>query len=215
MSRKIIDLTYTIESRMTIFPGVRKPVIEYLSTMEQDGHYTSMYTLVTHAGTHIDAPMHWEKGGQSVDQLPLNKFIGEAVLINLENENVGSTIEVSHLKKYENDIKKGDIVVVNTGIYKSYGNPEFSYKYPAVSFEAAQWLIKKEITTYGTDAVSVDAPRCPDKKAHHAFLGANIPIIESLANLNKISKRRFYLYCPPLKIKDVEASQCRAVAIEE
>lgn len=215
MNKKIIDLTYTIENRMMVYPGIRKPVVEYLSTIEQDGNVTSMYTLVTHVGTHIDAPMHFKKGGISVDQLPLSKLVGEALFINLEKENIGSIIEESHLKKFADEIKEGDIVIVNTGIYRKYGHRDFSYKYPSVSFGAAEWLIKKGIATYGTDAVSVDPPHCPDKKAHHAFLQADIPIIESLANLNEIRQKRIKLYCLPLKIKDLEAAQCRVIAFEE
>ena len=215
MEKRIIDLTYNIEEEMMVYPGLPKPVIEKIATIEKDGCNTSRLTFSSHIGTHIDAPRHFFKSGESIDKVSLHRLAGEAVLIDLSGKNEGSLITVSDLVPFEGLIHKGDILLLNTGIYKSYGKPEFNPKFPTLNLEAARWIIRKGIVAFATDALSVDPIGDKEMMIHHTLLGEGLPIIENLANLVQIRKDRFLFIALPLKIKDGDAAPCRAIAVEE
>jgi len=144
IEKKIIDLTREIRSDMMVFPGLSRPVFEWLATVEQEGYYLSKITLVSHTGTHIDAPKHYLKSGKPINEISLEKLIGDAIIVNVEKE-PGSVITLSDFKGTENDIKEGDIVIINTGIYRRYGTPDFTNRYPTIDEEVIQKLIEKNI----------------------------------------------------------------------
>lgn len=210
---RFIDLTYEISEKTLMYPGLFKPKIIQECTLEKNGVNIKRLNLITHTGTHIDASSHVFQKGITIDRIPLNKFIGEAVYINFSNIKTGSVIIVSDFKKYENLISLNTIILLNTGIYKKYGKEEYNKEYPTLSLEAAKWLVDKGISSYATDATSVDING--ETKIHKTFLSNNIPIIENLANLDKIKKDKFLFIALPLKINDGDGAPCRAVVIED
>jgi len=105
-------------------------------------------------------------------------------------------------------------LIVNTGIYRFFGRPEFNKLFPVPDQDLLKWLIDKGIKAYGTDATSLDPVEKIEKANHHLILGKNIPIVENLCNLEKLpEKRPFIFFAVPLKIENAEASPCRAFAI--
>lgn len=214
MARRIVDLSYTIEETMMVYPGLSRPVLEWLAVHEQDGHYASKVTLSMHVGTHIDAPKHFIAGGQSVDGIPLARLVGEAVLINLSDQNPDK-ISVAHLHEFEERIKPGVIVILDTGTHKKYGNRAFITDYPYLTPEAAGWLADKRIAALGVDTMAIDPLGSADSPAHHIVLGAGIPIVENLASLDRLDRQDFLFIGLPLKIGGAEAAPCRAIAVIE
>jgi arylformamidase len=211
---RIIDLSYDLSENTMVYPGLFKPLVEEEKTIVRDGINIKRITLITHTGTHIDAPRHCFDDGATVDKMQLYRVVGEAAAVNLERGKKGRLIGPDELIQFEQIIRKGDILVLNTGIYKSYGTQEFNYSYPAISKEAAQWIVSRGITALAIDATSVD-PYGDDKAdAHRTLLGAGIPIVENLANLGRIKQDRFLFIALPLKIKDGDGAPCRAIAIE-
>jgi len=160
----------------------------------------------THIGTHVEGPSHHPKGDKSVSELPLNTFIGEAIVLNysyLKPKNgKGQPIKVSDLK----NVKKDDIVLM----WSPYSDAEMPY----VSPEAAEWLWKKEVKMLGEQGVKIEAP---GSLATHDYLlwRGSIPIIEGLANLDKLKKERVFFIGLPMKIIGLDSSWIRAVALEE
>jgi len=215
MKKRIIDLTYDFEEKMMVYPGNSKPTIEKVATVEKEGFNISRITFISHTGTHIDAPRHFIKNGETIDKIPLEKLAGEAVLVDLSTKKKGSLITLTDFKPFENLIHKGDILLLNTGIYKSYGKPEFNLEFPTIDPDVARWIVNKEISALATDATSVDPVGEEEGVIHHILLGAGIPIVENLANLGQIKKQRFFFIALPLKIKDGDGAPCRAIAIEE
>jgi len=115
--KKIIDLNQTTYHDQPSYPGLPRIKINRLFTLPIDIANVSELHLHTHAGTHIDAPYHFEENGETLDNIPLDRLVGEAVVIHLPKKpNEGITVE--DLKKYEKQIKKDDIVIINTGWYK-------------------------------------------------------------------------------------------------
>ncbi|NJE25135.1 hypothetical protein E3E22_00520 [Thermococcus sp. MV5] len=91
----IIDLSMELSGNILVYPGDPKVEIKAWSTIEKDGYYMNTLFMGEHTGTHVDAPAHFIKGGKTIDEMPLDKFIGE-----------GAVIDVSRL---ERDILPEDI----------------------------------------------------------------------------------------------------------
>ncbi|MEM0314157.1 MAG: cyclase family protein [Candidatus Bathyarchaeia archaeon] len=210
----IIDLSYSIEGTMMVYPGLSRPVLEWLAIYDQEGFWSSKITIPVHVGTHIDAPKHFIRDGISVDQLALNRIVGEAVLCNVIDRQT-NVITARDLEKFDNLIEPGVIVVINTEIHKKYGSYVFLKEHPYLSTDAAKWLVQKKIQALGVDMITVD--RIGDTKAecHRIILGAGIPVVEGLTNLEKLWLQRFWFVALPLKIQNGEAAPCRVIAIIE
>ena len=211
----IIDLTYPLSAQTVMFPGFPQPQIEPFYTIEKEGANVSHINFVSHVGTHIDAPRHMLAGMRTVDELSLERLIGEAVVLDISGRENPSLISLADLQRYEHAIHPGDIILVITGIYKAYGTPAYNDNYPALACDAAEWLVKKEIAAYATDATSIEVPGSSGNPAHKIMLGSDIPIIENLCNLEQLSHPRVRFICLPLKVKGGDGGPCRVVAIED
>lgn len=214
--QRIVDLSYSIRGDMMVYPGMSRPVIEWLKRVNQEGSNVSRITLEAHTGTHIDAPKHFIDEGKPIDELNLNRLIGKAVLFRVKDEPRGQRISLQEVKSAGVEIREGDIFLLDTGIYRFFERPEFNRFFPVPTEELLKWLIAKGIKAYGTDACSVDPVEETKRSNHHLILGEGIPIIENLCNLEKLpEKRPFTFFAIPLKIEKAEASPCRAFAILE
>jgi len=166
-------------------------------------------------GTHIDSPGHFIEEGITIDEVPLERLMGNGVLIDVSFKKTGSVITPSDLKATEVEAKKKDIVVLNTGSHKIRKQGGSMLRYSYLSSKAANWLVNKGISMFATDADSVDSSNSKDFPVHHILLGKGIPIVEGLANLDQIRQKHFFFIALPLKIKSGDASPCRALIIEE
>ena len=124
---KVIDLTQLINSSMTVYPGTVPTAIEKYNTIEKDGFAELKLTFCTHIGTHIDAPCHILENMKSLDQFPVDKFIGKAILIPCMHE---KEISLEYLKPFKEKISKSEFILIFTGwqfIVKSIFKP-FRFK---------------------------------------------------------------------------------------
>jgi len=217
MVRNIIDLSFTFESGFPNYPVL--PRMEFRQIMKIGEHGSPsnvmLITMPTHGGTHFDAPSHQVMGATSADRVPLERCIGDAVILDVSNKQDSDDllIKIEELIPYADDIHEGDIIVIKTGCY---AHPEEFKRFRHLSIEAAQWLVDRKIAMLAVDTPSVDlnVPEGEQMPVHQVILGNDIPIIEGLANLDKISKKRFQFVGLPLKIKDADGGPIRAIAIE-
>jgi kynurenine formamidase len=212
---KIIDLTYPLSPQTVMFPGFPQPEIEPFYTIEKEGANVSRINFVSHVGTHTDAPRHMLGGMRTVDELSLERLIGEAVVVDISEREDPALISLADLQRYDQTIHPGDILLVITGVYKVYGTPAYNDTCPALTTGAAKWLVKKEIAAYATDATSIEVPGSSGNPAHKILLGGEIPIIENLCNLDQLSQPRLRFICLPLKLKGGDGGPCRVVVIED
>ncbi len=212
---KTIDLTYPLSAETVMYPGLPHPEIVPYFTVENEGANVSRVSFVSHAGTHIDSPRHMFTGARAVDELSLSRLIGEAVVVDISDRNDPANITLSDLQAYDEVIQSGGILLLITGIYRQYGTSAYNENCPALSFEAARWLVEKQIASYATDATSIEVPGSEGNPVHKILLADGIPIIENLANLNQISAKRVRFIALPLKLKDCDGAPCRVVVIQE
>lgn len=210
--RRVIDLSHTIMAGMPVFPGDPAPDIIQVSDFREKGYRLSKITLGSHTGTHIDAPSHMLENGAAADEIPLDKLMGEAVVLDLMHLDPGKAITCSELQKY--DIKEGDIVLLCTGMGKRWGDEKFLTCYPYLSLEGAEWLIEKEVKAVGVDWMSIEKYGESKHPVHDKLLSRNISIIEGLANLDLVKGKRIFFICLPLKLHGLDGVPARAVALE-
>ena len=213
--RRVIDLSNTIYPKLPGFPGLPDVEINRLFSAAKDGFTLTELKLHTHAGTHMDAPLHFEENGKTLDQFPLDHLIGEAALINMTDKKEKEGITVADLKERGKHIREGDIVVFHTGWYKKRGPGDLWQKnFPYLTKEAAEWLVKMKVKGVGVDTVALDMFGSPDYPAHHTLFKVDAFIIEELTNLDKIAKDRFLIFIMPMNIPGVDAAPARVASIE-
>jgi arylformamidase len=208
-----MDLTNTIENGMTVYVGDPIPKISSFKQLAKDGVNVSIIRLGSHTGTHVDAPIHFVRGGKAVDELPVESFVGEAVVLDFSDKQAGSAITASDLEEQSKKIQKGIIVLLYTGFSKRWSDPSARKKFTYLGGEAARWLVEKEVKAVGIDYLSVEKFGAKEPIAHVTLLSHGIPIIESLnQNLSKLVGRRILFFCLPIKIRGRDGAPSRAMA---
>jgi arylformamidase len=217
---KIIDLTYDIKEGMLSFPSHwHIPVeVSILGRHSLEHRETRKVVFSTHTGTHIDAPAHFIKNGKTLSDIPLEKLVGQAVLIDLSFAKVGDEIGVDilkeKLKKYS-DIKK-IVFFFDWGQY--WDHEKFYDNWPHFSKDAIKYLAKLNIDFIGMDTPSPDFyengwKSKSDSPNHKILLAKEIVICEYMANLDKIEKDIFELYVLPIKLEGSDGAPARCIAV--
>lgn len=207
---RYVDLTQLIEPNMPVFPGTEQPKFEYPVSIEKDGFLETKLHMYSHTGTHMDGPAHLIKGKPYLNDMDINKYCGDAVIINVE-EGV-NTINLQHVKEYEKEISKSDFVIIKTGWSKFWGTEKYFGDFPVLDIEATEWLVSKDLKGIGLDTISIDPVNSTKMPNHMIVLGKELIIIENLTNLGNIESKCCKFFCFPLKFKDSDGSPIRAVA---
>ncbi|RAP29185.1 Kynurenine formamidase, bacterial [Brevibacillus laterosporus] len=124
-----------------------------------------------------------------IEELPLDAFVGEAVLVDARH------IRERELPKEllkEAQIKEGDIVLIFTGLSKQWNSEEYIHQAPYLSKELADELVRLKIKAIGLDFISPDEVETTTSPIHHILLGNEIYLIENLTNLDHIGQERFF-----------------------
>ena len=211
---KPIDLTLTISESIPSFPGSPKPQFISWSNLKEDGYNLELLFLSSHTGTHIDAPYHFVKNGLKINQIPLDRLIGKAILIKVQKtkNNPITKLDIILFEKKHGKIPNHLSVFFFTGWQKNLQKDNYFTENPGLDISAAKYLVSKKINLVGIDSPSIDLGKDKSFSVHHIFSKNNILIVENLANLKKISSKEFNFTILPLKLKDATGSPVRAVA---
>lgn len=208
---RIVDLS------VELHPGVQNVDHQYVHRRElrrlevrqfvyaPDKTFMFWVDTETHIGTHVEGPSHCLEGGKDVASLPLESFMGEAILLKFADKGPREGKKQPITPKDLKGVREGDIVLM----WSPYGPGEAPY----ISPEAAEWLMKRRIRMIGIQGIGLEAPG--SMASHEAFLRNDIPIIEGLANLDQLRRERFFYIGLPLRIANLDSSWVRAIALEE
>lgn len=195
-----IDLSITLNESTPIYPGDPKTVIKPAGVWEADGYRDHYVSIGTHVGTHIDAPMHMLEDGISLDQIPIDHFIGRGRYVQVD----GDSFEAIKAT----DIQEGDIVLFRTGMSDKYSDPVYFENYPAMSEEIAEFLVKTKVKMVGVDACSVDNQE--GFPIHKILLAGNVLVIENLINLGQLADKKFTVYALPVNLQ-IDGAPARVI----
>lgn len=201
MIKKVIDISIGISPDIPIYPGDPKPEIKTISSIETHGAKVSSISFGSHTGTHIDAPSHIFKDGETVDRIQLGSLFGKALMLNFstkENSITGCDLGIA-CRLFE-DIPDITILLLKTG--------NFVY----LDGSAADWIIENGFTTVGINGMSVDNPS--QSTVHKKLLGTGINIVECL-DLHSVNEDVYDFICLPLKIIGCDGAPARAVLFED
>lgn len=162
MYKTIIDLTQLLNKDISVYPDTLGPVFEESNTVKKDGFAELKVTMVLHSGTHIDAPCHILQDTKSLDEFPIDKFIGNAIVIPCIGRD---SIDVPFLKMYEFMIAQIDFVLFFTGWQYKWKTKGYYDNCPTLNEEAAKWLSKFNLKGIGFDSFSVDKIDSAEKAA--------------------------------------------------
>ena len=198
----LIDVSMTIKQGSVFRLGT--PAVEIASRRfyhESEGEYEStMISFSTHTATHVDL-VFMEK------RIDPGRMIGTGKLIDVTQVS-GGGIRLDDVK-HQVEIESGDFVFFKTDWSEFVGTMKY-YDHPELSLEVVQWLVSKNINAVGIDALGLGRDR---RHGEYDRLLArnNIFVIENLANLSAIPKKKFNAYCFPLKIENTDAIPARVV----
>jgi len=230
-----IDLTHELSPQSVFWPTAEEfrlePVYE---GMTEKGYYYSAYHFSAdeHGGTHIDAPVHFAKGGKTIDQIPIEELIAPAVRIDVSQKALADPeyrVAIEDFKTFEKNhgqIPKDGIVLLYTGYGRFY--PDRSaymgtdlrgeqavaeLHFPGLHAEAARWLAEeREIEAIGIDTPSIDYGQSTHFESHRILFENEILAIENVANLDRVPATGATVLALPMKIKGGSGAPIRMVA---
>jgi kynurenine formamidase len=214
MKMQIYDLTHDIHDKMPVFPGTEPPTIVEALTIEEHKNREKLLTMFSHTGTHMDAPAHMLLDGKTLDELPIEHYIGKGVVIDCRKVR-NNEISLDLLKNYESKIDQADFVLFCTGWSIRWGEGSYFDEFPALTLEAAEWISQKNLKGVGTDVISIDLMSSEDFEIHQVLFKENLVVVENLREIDRLLDKDFIFSCYPLKIRDADGSPVRAVAIVE
>lgn len=218
MAKRYVDLTLPIQVGMATFPVHWHPVVEItqLGRHGIENRETRKLVLGTHTGTHCDAPLHFIEGGASVDDLPLDLLIGEAVVLDFSGCADRQEITVGDLERKLGE-RRPVRIVFRYDWAQHFGTMKYYSDLPFLSEDAAKWLVGRGVRLVAMDTPMPDNPQNGrnsghDSPNHKTLLGNGVVIVEYLCNLDRLPEGDIELIVLPLKIAGGDGSPVRAVA---
>ncbi len=233
---KWIDLTHDFSSDTVYWPtgdGFKLETVFEGQTAKGYYYTANKYTAEEHGGTHIDAPIHFAEGKQTVDEIPIEKLTGPAVVIDVSKKSLSDAdyeVGVEDFTRWETEngrIPDNAIVLLNTG-YGKYWPDKKKYMgtdkrgeeaikklhFPGLDPKAAKWLTEnRKISAIGLDTPSIDYGQSELFESHRILFKENIPAFENVANLDELPPSGAFVFALPMKIRGGSGGPLRIVAL--
>jgi kynurenine formamidase len=232
----IVDLSHDYSDETIFWPTAEPFKLEKVADgVTPQGYYYAANNFATseHGGTHLDAPIHFAQGHWSVDQIPLDRLIGDAVVVDVTSPSATQPdyrVTIDDFTAWENangEIASGAIVLIRTGYsnrwpdaVKYLGTAErgegavAKLHFPGLHHDAARWLADtRRIKAVGLDTASIDYGQSTLYESHRVLYERDIPAFENLTNLDRLPPRGATVVALPMKIKGGSGAPLRAVAI--
>jgi kynurenine formamidase len=207
---------------MPVFPLLSKTFLGvYLGHKDtlRPGNISSQSNILVmcdHAGTHIDSPVHFNPEGTSIDKMPVDMMVGNAVMQDYSykknTESITAAEVEENLKKINVDPRGLKYILFRTGAAEYYDTDEYMSKYLEVRVDAVEWMLDRSILVFGVDSSTCDHAK---DKATHMLMRKRVSYhIENLANLDKLPQDRMFTFiCNPLLMLNSSAGPFRALAL--
>jgi arylformamidase len=205
----IYDVSWSIRDGGVAYPGNPEIHIAPQQAISKGaGANVSALALGSHTGTHVDAVKHFIDDGQTVDEIPLEKCIGPAVLLAFPDDAMAVTADM--LKQH--DLRGQKRVLLKTRNSALQSRSDFVPDYTYLAPDGAEHLVSLGVELVGIDYLSIEQFHSGHHRTHKALLGAGVVIIEGLA-LSEPPPGNYELICLPLKLAGLDGAPARAVLI--
>jgi kynurenine formamidase len=225
---RIVDLSQDIYTGMMVYPGHLKTVLfDHVSHAETAPRFDSGFSFQTkgfllndNGPTHVDSFSHLDPdpSAQTIDEMPLELFYGEAVCVDVTGAEPRTDIGVERveagLAEAGQEVREGDIVLFYTGTATEHGGtPEYLSEFPGLGADVADWIVEHGVKSFGIDTCTPDNPASRIYPIHMMGRTHHITHYENLTNLDRVAGRRFTFIGLPLKLKGAHGGPTRAVAV--
>lgn len=209
---QICDVTLTISNDLPVWPGDPAIRFERVSDVNAGDEVTlSRLATGSHIGTHVDAPVHFIRGGRGVDVLELDVLIGPCYLAHAPDAEVIDAALLTRL-----DIPPATtrlLIRTRNSEWWARGDTRFHPDFVAIDRSGAEWIVERGLKLIGVDYMSV-APFEATTPTHDSLLRANVIVIENL-DLHAADPGLWRLICLPLKLKDGDGAPARVVLLRD
>jgi kynurenine formamidase len=233
---ELVDLSHTYDKATIFWPTAAPFALETVSAgMTPAGYYYAANNFSTseHGGTHLDSPIHFAAGKPTVDQIPLNRLVGAAVIIDVtaqadaRPDYLITIADIQAAEQQDGPIPANAIVLLRTGYSRRWpdaakylGTAErgeaavAKLHFPGLDPEAAKWLVaNRPIRAIGIDTASIDFGQSTLYESHRTLFANEIPAFENLTSLERLPKRGATVIALPMKIGGGSGAPLRAIAI--
>ncbi len=232
---EIVDLSHAYDGAAIFWPTAAEFRLEKVAEgMTPAGYYYASNNFFTseHGGTHIDAPVHFAQGRQSVDEIPLTNLVGRSIVVDVSEaatRDADYQVGVADFQRWEQQhgaIPSDAILLLRTGFARHWpdaarylGTSErgeaavAKLHFPGLHPDAARWLVaNRPIKAIGIDTASIDFGQSTLYESHRALYERNIPAFENLASLDRLPATGAHVVALPMKIKGGSGAPLRVVA---
>ena len=230
-----VDLTHPFDAQTIYWPTEKGFLFEAGSNgPTAKGYYyaANRFTTAEHGGTHLDAPRHFSATGQTSDAIPVDRLVGEAVVVDVARQcaaNAAYEVTPDDLVTWESRHGRqlvDVILLLRTGWAERWSDraaylgtdqvgPDAVAKlrFPGLSPLAARWLVDhRRIRAIGIDTASIDHGPSTHFGAHVTLCGGNLPIFENVASLDGLPEQGIFVVALPMKIAGGSGGPLRIVA---
>ena len=218
----VVDLSQPLSDGMAAWRGteraeitVQEPAIDHAVP---GGRISATYlSMVTHAGTHVDAARHFYPDGKSIDEYELERFVCRGVAIDARRDGA-QELSLDELRAADPGIRAGDAVLFYFGYAERYTTDAY-YDHPYLSGPAAEYLAERKASLVGADVMTPDLPSHRREQpfpfpVHSALLGQDVLVVENLGpGLARVVGREFLFVMPPMTIPGGDASPVVPLAL--
>ena len=234
--RRVFDLTHAFGADTIVWPTERdfRLIQQYAEDMPGGYFYASnRLEMPEHGGTHIDAPIHFVRGAQTLDQIPLERLIGRGARITVaaqcaNDRDYRVTIaDVEEWERKHGKLSDGMIVLLDTGFARHWPSPKeylgtdmkgpegvSALHFPGLHPATAAWLVReRHVKAVGIDTASIDYGQSTGFDTHVQLLSHQVPVFENLADLRELPDTGFEVVALPMKLAGGSGGPLRVIAV--
>src|SRR5438128_1620984 len=238
MSKQLVDLSHTIEHGLITYKGLPAPIIcDFLSREQSRQHYApgtefqiGKIEMLANTGTYLDSPFHRYEDGKDLSELELSSLANlNSVVVNAKGKELrgkGADERAIVVNAFDGIDVSGKAVLIHTGWDAHWRTEQYFEGHPFLTKDAAQFLADQGAALVGIDSYNIDDTADLSRPAHSILLGAGIPIVEHMCNLDALMQAiddhplatasgsaPFKFFAVPMKVKGMRTFPVRAFAI--
>lgn len=209
---QIFDISRVLSNDLAPWPGDTPFHFELKWKMAEGATVNvGAVQMGVHNGTHADAPFHFEQGADTIERMPLEIYLGDAVVVDLTKQfetDRSRQIAVADLESCSDALERAQRLLLKTGVWKD--SKVFPDWIPVIAPDVPEWLRTRQVKLIGLDLPSVDSIDAKKLVNHYALAAANIAIVESL-DLSGVDPGMYHFSALPLRISGGDAGPIRAI----
>jgi kynurenine formamidase len=215
---RLVDLSVPVGPATVVYPGDPAPELTVHSTVERDGFNLLDVHIGSQSGTHVDAPYHFEDDALRIDEVPLERFLGPAVVVDATGVGARGRVTWEHVAPVADRLGEGVVVLLHTGWAQHYGTPAY-FDNPFLDADACRRILDTGVKTICIDAINLD--ETPDEDhpgegfpVHHLIARAGGVIGENFRRFEDVDWEDPFVMCLPIALEAADGAPVRAVAVE-